>query len=103
MGDCAAIIDGCQWVRLGGHEDEESDPMTVRELPVLDQPEVGVCCAPLSVEVLSQSDAKMLAWQFAALGDPVRLHLLALFAPAEGGAVCVCDLTEPVGRSQGTV
>ena len=77
--------------------------MTVRELPVLDQPEVGVCCAPLSVEVLSQSDAKMLAWQFAALGDPVRLQLLSLLATADDGAICVCDLTEPVGRTQGTV
>ncbi len=77
--------------------------MTVRELPVLDQPEAGVCCAPLTAEVLAAPDAKILARQFAGLGDPVRLQLLSLLATAEGGAICVCDLTEPVGRTQGTV
>ena len=78
--------------------------MTVRELPVLDQPEVAAaCCAPLSVEALAAPDAKILARQFAVLGDPVRLQLLSLLATAEGGAICVCDLTEPVGRTQGTV
>ncbi|MGY1746930.1 ArsR/SmtB family transcription factor [Blastococcus sp. SYSU D00695] len=85
-------------------DDEETDPMTVRELPVLDQPEGGAaCCAPLSVELLSAPDARTLARQFAALGDPVRLQLVSLLATAEGGAICVCDLTGPVGRSQGTV
>jgi ArsR family transcriptional regulator, arsenate/arsenite/antimonite-responsive transcriptional repressor len=77
--------------------------MTVRELPVLDQPEVVACCASLTTEVLSVPDAKILAKQFAALGDPVRLQLLSLLATADGGAICVCDLTEPVGRTQGTV
>ena len=77
--------------------------MTVRELPVLDEPDVGVCCAPLAAEVLSAPDAGILAKQFAALGDPVRLRLVSLLATAEGGAICVCDLTEPVGRTQGTV
>jgi len=77
--------------------------MTVRELPVLDQPEVSACCAPLTAEVLSAPDAVTLAKQFAALGDPVRLQLLSLLATADGGAICVCDLTEPVGRTQGTV
>jgi ArsR family transcriptional regulator len=82
----------------------EIDLMTVGELPVLGQPEVAAaCCTPLSVEVLSEPDAKLLARQLAALGDPVRLQLLSLLATAEGGAICVCDLTEPVGRTQGTV
>jgi ArsR family transcriptional regulator len=89
--------------RNGGQDDEEIAPMTVRELPVLDQPEVVACCAPLTTEVLSPLDAKTLAKQFAALGDPVRLQLLSLLATAEGGAICVCDLIEPVGRTQGTV
>ncbi|SDD37679.1 transcriptional regulator, ArsR family [Geodermatophilus telluris] len=84
-------------------DDEEIDPMTVRELTVLDQPEVAACCAPLSAEVLSAPGAEVLARQFAALADPVRLRLLSLLATAEDGAVCVCDLTEPVGRTQGTV
>jgi ArsR family transcriptional regulator len=76
--------------------------MTVRELPVLDQPEVVACCAPLATEVLSEPDAATLAKQFAALADPVRLRLVSLLANAEG-AVCACDLVAPAGRSQGTV
>jgi ArsR family transcriptional regulator, arsenate/arsenite/antimonite-responsive transcriptional repressor len=77
--------------------------MTVRELPMLDQPQVVACCAPLAAEVLTEPDAQTLAAQFAALGDPVRLRLVSLLANADGGAVCVCDLVEPSGRSQGTV
>ena len=77
--------------------------MAVRELPLLDQPEVAACCAPLAVEVLSGSDAETLAHQFAALADPVRLRLVSLLANADGGAVCACDLVEPVGKSQPTV
>jgi ArsR family transcriptional regulator len=76
--------------------------MTASELPLLDQPEVGACCAPLADEVLSEDGAETLARQFAALADPVRLRLVSLLANA-GGAVCACDLVEPVGRSQPTV
>ena len=77
--------------------------MTVRELTVLDQPEVAACCAPLAAEVLTQAGAETLAKQFSALADPVRLRLVSLLATAEDGAVCACDLVEPAGRSQGTV
>jgi ArsR family transcriptional regulator, arsenate/arsenite/antimonite-responsive transcriptional repressor len=77
--------------------------MTVRELPVLEQPDVQACCAPLSTQLLSESDAQTLARQFAALADPVRLRLVSLLATADGGAVCACDLVEPVGKSQPTV
>ncbi len=78
--------------------------MGVQELPVLDQPDlVGQCCTPLVTTVLPESDAAVLSERYAALGDPVRLRLLSLLANAESGAVCVCDLTEPLGRSQGTV
>jgi ArsR family transcriptional regulator len=77
--------------------------MTVRELPVLDQPEVVACCPPLTAEVLSEEGAQTLAAQFAALADPVRLRIVSLLANAEGGAICACDLVEPAGRSQGTV
>ena len=48
-------------------------------------------------------DAAELARRFAALSDPVRLRLLSLLATAPGGAVCACDLVEPVGKSQPTV
>lgn len=77
--------------------------MALRELPVLTQPDVEACCAPLSREVLGEDDAVVLARQFAALADPVRLRLVSLLATAEGGAVCACDLVEPVGKSQPTV
>ena len=78
--------------------------MGVKELPVRDQPDLaGQCCTPLATTVLPEPDAAVLSERFAALGDPVRLRLLSLLANAEGGAVCVCDLTAPVERSQGTV
>jgi ArsR family transcriptional regulator len=77
--------------------------MTVRDLPVLEAPEVVACCAPLSAQLLTEPDAETLAGQFAALADPVRLRLVSLLATAEGGAVCACDLVQPAGRSQGTV
>lgn len=63
----------------------------------------STCCTPLALTTLPAEDAEVLAAGFAALGDPVRLRLVSLLANAAGGAVCVCDLTEPVGRSQGTV
>ena len=71
--------------------------------PVLVQPEVEVCCAPLSAEVPDEQDAVVLSRQFAALADPVRLRLLSLVAAAPQGEVCACDLVEPLGRSQPTV
>lgn len=33
----------------------------------------------------------------------MRLKLLSYLAAADGGEVCVCDLVDKVGRSQGTV
>jgi ArsR family transcriptional regulator len=77
--------------------------MTVRELPALTQPDVAACCAPLAAEVLRAADAEALSRQFAALADPVRLRLVSLLATADGGAVCACDLVDPVGKSQPTV
>jgi ArsR family transcriptional regulator len=61
------------------------------------------CCAPLAAQELSSQDADRLSEGFKALGDPVRLRLLSLLATAEDGEVCVCDLVEPVGKSQPTV
>ena len=70
--------------------------------PVLDQPEVVACCAPIRAEVLTPAGAEQLARAFSALADPVRLRLLSLLATS-GEAVCACDLVEPVGKSQPTV
>jgi ArsR family transcriptional regulator len=77
--------------------------MAVRELPVLTQPKAIACCAPLRSNPLGAGEAADLARRFAALGDPVRLRLLSLLATSEDGAVCACDLVEPVGKSQPTV
>jgi ArsR family transcriptional regulator len=77
--------------------------MAERELPVLEQPDVAPCCAPLASQVVSAGGAEALSRQFAALADPVRLRLVSLLATAPEGAVCACDLVEPVGRSQSTV
>ncbi|WP_426183494.1 ArsR/SmtB family transcription factor [Microbacterium sp. TWP3-1-2b2] len=52
---------------------------------------------------LTPDDAEKVARVFKALGDPTRVRLLSLIAAGEGGEACICDLTEPVGLSQGTV
>jgi ArsR family transcriptional regulator len=77
--------------------------VAVREAPVLVQPEVDACCAPLQATPLEAPEAAELARRFVALSDPVRLRLLSLLATSPDGAVCVCDLVEPVGKSQPTV
>lgn len=77
--------------------------MAAKELPLLDQPAGEGCCAPLATTVLGEDDAAQLSARFAALADPVRLRLLSLLANASGGAVCACDLVEPIGKSQPTV
>jgi ArsR family transcriptional regulator, arsenate/arsenite/antimonite-responsive transcriptional repressor len=77
--------------------------MAVRDLLELTQPEVEACCSPVQSAALSAEDAAELARRFAALADPVRLQLLSLLATDPRGAVCACDLVEPVGRSQPTV
>lgn len=70
---------------------------------MLEPSATGPCCTPFALELLPEADADVLAERFAALADPVRLRLVSLLAIAGSGAVCVCDLTGPVGRSQGTV
>lgn len=61
------------------------------------------CCEPVLAEVLSEDQAEDLAASLRVLADPARLRLLSLVAAAEPGEACVCDLVEPVGRSQPTV
>ena len=75
----------------------------VRELPLLAQPAVEQCCSSLQAAPLAEDEATELARRFAALSDPVRLRLLNLIATDADGAVCACDLVEPVGKSQPTV
>lgn len=59
------------------------------------------CCAPIVEEPLAVEEAETLSAGFRVLSDPVRLRLLSLIA--NQGEVCICDLVEPVGRSQPTV
>ena len=52
---------------------------------------------------LSEERAAALARDLAVLADPVRLRLLSLLASAPAGEACVCELVEPLERSQPTV
>ncbi|WP_341956292.1 metalloregulator ArsR/SmtB family transcription factor [Microbacterium sp. LWH13-1.2] len=61
------------------------------------------CCAPGTASALPLAEAERIARLFKALGDPTRIRLLSLISSAEGGEACICDLTGPVGLSQGTV
>ena len=61
------------------------------------------CCGSILESPLTEVDAAEHAAGFAALGDPARLRLLSLIATAPAGEVCVCDLVEPIGKSQPTV
>jgi ArsR family transcriptional regulator len=61
-----------------------------KQLPLLDP---ATCCAPITTAAVSADAAADLAMAFKAMGDPVRLQLLSMIASADGGEVCVCDLT----------
>ncbi|MHB8594552.1 MAG: ArsR/SmtB family transcription factor, partial [Acidimicrobiales bacterium] len=52
---------------------------------------------------LDAARALELAKGFSALADPARLRVVSILCAAEGGEVCVCDLVEPLGKSQPTV
>ncbi|MBN8424360.1 helix-turn-helix transcriptional regulator [Microbacterium esteraromaticum] len=65
--------------------------------------EQTACCVPRVASTLTSEDAERVARVFKALGDPARVMLLSLIAGSEGGEACICDLTEPVGLSQGTI
>jgi ArsR family transcriptional regulator len=61
------------------------------------------CCPAVLSTPLSADRARALAGDFAVLSDPVRLRLLSLLASAPAGEACVCELVEPLQRSQPTV
>ena len=75
--------------------------MTSAMLPVA--AEVPACCVTSVTTVLSPDEAERTARVFKALGDPTRLRLISLIANSESSEACVCDLTEPIGLSQGTI
>lgn len=61
------------------------------------------CCPTLLSTPLSEDRAATLARDFAVLADPTRLRLLSMLASAASGEACVCELVEPLDRSQPTV
>ncbi|MDQ6783789.1 MAG: metalloregulator ArsR/SmtB family transcription factor [Actinomycetota bacterium] len=61
------------------------------------------CCPAVLAAPLTEARAEELAATFAVLADPARLRLLSLIASAAAGEACVCELVEPLGRSQPTV
>lgn len=63
----------------------------------------AACCSPVTGGILSVAEAGQLAGTLKALADPTRLRLLSMVAAHSDGEACVCDLTAPVGLSQGTV
>ncbi|HTJ32259.1 MAG TPA: metalloregulator ArsR/SmtB family transcription factor [Dactylosporangium sp.] len=61
------------------------------------------CCPPIAQRRLPAETAAVLAPAFKALGDPVRLQLMSMIASAEGGEICVCDLTPAFDLSGPTI
>lgn len=60
------------------------------------------CCAPLSAPTLSDEEVDATAAIFRALSDPARVRIVNVLATS-AEAVCVCNLTEPLGLGQPTV
>lgn len=67
----------------------------------MDVKAITTCCDPVLDSPLSEPEAEELAAAFKVLADPVRLRLFSLIAASV--EACVCDLTEPIGKSQPTV
>ena len=62
----------------------------------------ATCCRPLDAPALSDEEAGATAELFKALADPARVRIVNLLATTDE-PVCVCELIEPLGLSQGTV
>ena len=59
-------------------------------------------CGP-GTSPLSSDEADSLASLFKALGDPVRVKMLAALALEPGRQICACDFVVIAGKSQPTV
>lgn len=73
---------------------------TVELLPLTD---VSACTPGISGTSFGRDAAESLAGRLKAIADPARLRLISMVASHENAEACVCDLTEPLGLSQGTV
>ena len=70
----------------------------MRELSLIEQ-----CDTPLVAAVLSDAEAEGLAALLKAVAEPMRVKILHRLTSATPAAVCVCDLTAPLGLTQPTV
>ena len=61
------------------------------------------CCSPRTRDAMTAESATALAHSLKALADPTRLRLISMVAAHTDAEACVCDLTEPLRLSQGTV
>jgi ArsR family transcriptional regulator len=77
----------------------DTSARTKPRLPVVEEP----CCPAALATPLSEDRAATLARVFSVLSDPVRLRLLSMIASVPAGEACVCELVEPLDRSQPTV
>ncbi|MGI5185650.1 ArsR/SmtB family transcription factor [Dactylosporangium sp. CA-152071] len=73
--------------------------LTLTDLNAVDAP----CCPPIAQDRIPAETAAVLAPAFKALGDPVRLQLMSMIASADGGEICVCDLTPAFDLSGPTI
>jgi len=83
--------------------DIEGTDIEGRDIERMDVELMDACCSPITTNVLTETDASVLAEGFKALADPARLRLLSLIANADSGEACACDLVEPLDRAQPTV
>ncbi|WP_223144740.1 helix-turn-helix transcriptional regulator [Mycetocola sp. JXN-3] len=52
---------------------------------------------------LDRAEAEKFAARLRVIADPTRLRLISLVSAQANREACVCDLTEPLGLTQGTV
>jgi ArsR family transcriptional regulator len=74
-----------------------------KPVATLERDGAAPCCPSGLSAPLGAAEAAALATSFAALADPVRLRIMSILAAADEGEVCVCELVEPLGKSQPTV
>jgi ArsR family transcriptional regulator len=60
------------------------------------------CCSALDAPALSDTQAVAIAALYRALGHAARVHIVNLLL-INPKPICVCQLLEPLGLSQGTV
>ncbi len=62
----------------------------------------AACCGP-GVSPISDREADALSGVFKALGDPVRVRMMAALSQNADREICACDFVAIAGKSQPTV